>query len=46
MTPEFRVAKAIIVRPEYPHDWSDKKTFDSNTRENQDTIALGVMVSW
>jgi hypothetical protein len=46
LTPEFRVAKAIIVRPEYRHDWSDKKIFNSNTRKTQDTIALGVMYTW
>jgi maltoporin len=46
VTPEFRVAKAIVVRPEYRHDWSDKKSFDSGTKKNQDTIALGVMYTW
>lgn len=46
LTPEFRVAKSIIVRPEYRHDWSDKMSFDSNTRKSQDTIALGVMYTW
>ena len=45
-TPEFRVAKAIIIRPEYRHDWSDKEVFDSSTRKSQDTIALGVMYTW
>jgi hypothetical protein len=50
LTPEFRVAKAIIVRPEFRHDWSDKKTFDSHRvpadTKSQDTIALGVMYTW
>lgn len=46
ITPEFRVAKSIIVRPEYRHDWSDQQTFDSGSRKNQDTIALGVMYTW
>ncbi len=49
-TPEFRVAKDLIVRPEYRHDWSDKEVFDShhNTldKKNQDTIALAVMYTW
>ena len=45
-TPEFRVAKAIIVRPEYRHDWSDQQSFDSGGRKSQDTIALGVMYTW
>ena len=50
LTPEFRVAKNLIVRPEYRHDWSDKDVFDShqNTfdKKSQDTIALGVMYTW
>lgn len=46
LTPEFRVAKWIIVRPEYRHDWSDQQTFDSASRKSQDTIALGVMYTW
>lgn len=49
-TPEFRVAKSIIVRPEYRHDWSDRQSFDivsgAGTRKSQDTIALGVMYTW
>jgi hypothetical protein len=46
-TPEYRVGKTgIIVRPEYRHDWSDKESFDSGTKKNQDTIALGVMYTW
>lgn len=44
ITPEFRLAKSIIVRPEYRHDWSDKESF--NGRKTQDTIALGVMYTW
>jgi len=46
ITPEFRVAKSIIVRPEYRHDWSDQQSFDSGSRKSQDTIALGVMYTW
>ena len=46
LTPEFRVAKAVIVRPEYRHDWSDKEVFDSARKKTQDTIALGVMYTW
>jgi hypothetical protein len=45
-TPEFRVAKSVIIRPEYRHDWSDKEVFDSGTRKSQDTVALGVMYTW
>ena len=45
-TPEFRVAKSIIIRPEYRHDWSDQQSFDSGSRKSQDTIALGVMYTW
>lgn len=50
LTPEFRVAKNLIVRPEYRHDWSDMNEFDSQhgtfDKKNQDTIALGVMYTW
>jgi hypothetical protein len=50
LTPEFRIAKGLLLRPEYRHDWSDQKGFDShkNTfdKKSQDTIALGIMYSW
>ncbi|NJD55273.1 MAG: porin [Nitrospirae bacterium] len=50
VTPEFRVAKNLIIRPEYRHDWSDQKVFDSShdsaDKKSQDTIALGVMYTW
>jgi len=50
LTPEFRIAKDLIVRPEYRHDWSDRKFFDSShtagNKKGQDTIALGVMYTW
>jgi len=45
-TPEIRVAQGLIIRPEYRHDWSDERVFDSNTGKSQDTIALGVMYTW
>ena len=47
---EFRIAKGLLVRPEYRHDWSDQKAFDSNkntfAKKSQDTIAVGMMYSW
>jgi hypothetical protein len=50
ITPEFRVAKSVIVRPEFRHDWSDQDSFDVvsgvGTTKHQDTIALGVMYTW
>jgi hypothetical protein len=50
LTPEFRVAKNLIVRPEYRHDWSDQPAFDSHhgtfDKKSQDTLALGVMYTW
>jgi Putative beta-barrel porin-2, OmpL-like. bbp2 len=49
-TPEFNVAKNLIVRPEYRHDWSNKDAFDSQhgtfDKKSQDTVALGVMYTW
>ncbi len=49
-TPEFKLAKTLLLRPEYRHDWSDRDAFDSHhgtfDRKSQDTIALGIMYSW
>ncbi len=50
LTPQFVVAKNLLVRPECRHDWSNKESFPgsagSNTKKEQDTIALGVMYTW
>ena len=50
ITTEFKIAKNLLLRPEYRHDWSDQKGFDSqhNTfdKKSQDTVALGVMYTW
>ncbi|MFN3739355.1 MAG: porin [Thermodesulfovibrionales bacterium] len=46
LTPEFRIARSFILRPEYRHDWSDKESFDSGSKKSQDTLALGVMYTW
>jgi hypothetical protein len=50
LTADFKVAKNLLVRPEYRHDWSTKNAFDSehNTfdTKSQDTIAIGVMYTW
>jgi len=46
VTPEIRLAGGLIVRPEYRHDTSDKKSFDNGTKKSQDTIALGAMIRW
>ncbi len=50
LTPEFKVTRSLLVRPEYRHDWSDQKGFDSKhaafDKKSQDTVALGVMYTW
>ncbi len=50
LTTEFKVAKNLLLRPEYRHDWSDQKGFDSKhvtfDKKSQDTLALGVMYTW
>ena len=50
ITPEIRLAKNLLLRPEYRHDWSDEKGFDSKKtafrKKSQDTITLGVMYTW
>jgi hypothetical protein len=45
-TPEFRLAKGLILRPEYRYDWSDQNSFNGGKDKNQHTIALGVMYTW
>jgi len=46
ITPEIRLAQGLIIRPEYRHDWSDERVFDSGNEKTQDTIALGIMYTW
>jgi len=50
LTPEFKVAKNLLVRPEYRHDWSDRNAFDGRkstfSRKTQDTLALGILYTW
>jgi hypothetical protein len=50
LTVDFKVAKNLLVRPEYRHDWSTQNAFDSEQKtfdtKSQDTIALGVMYTW
>jgi hypothetical protein len=50
ITPEFRLLKNVLLRPEYRHDWSDNGGFDSKhtafSKKSQDTIALGIMYTW
>lgn len=50
LTPQFVVAKNLLVRPEYRHDWSNAESFPdstgSDTKKNQDTISIGLMYTW
>jgi hypothetical protein len=50
ITPEFRILKNLLLRPEYRHDWSNNDGFDSHqttfSKKSQDTIALGAMYTW
>jgi maltoporin len=43
LTPQFKIAKDLYIRPEYRHDWSDQNMFDGSTRKTQDTISVGAM---
>ena len=53
LTTEFKLAKDLILRPEYRHDWSDRDSFGAVSSsppalpdgrwKSQDTIAVGVM---
>jgi hypothetical protein len=46
VTPEFRVAKGLIVRPEFRYDISDQNSFNNSKAKSQFTFALGVMYTW
>jgi maltoporin len=50
LTAEFKIAKDLLIRPEYRHDWSDRNGFDSKhatfNQKTQDTLALGMMYTW
>jgi maltoporin len=50
VTPEFKITKNLLLRPEYRHDWSDRNGFDSQhhnfDKKTQDTLAIGVMYTW
>jgi hypothetical protein len=50
LTAEFKIAKDLLLRPEYRHDWSDRNGFDSQNvtfnKKTQDTIALGMMYTF
>jgi len=50
LTPEFKIVKNLLVRPEYRHDWSNKDGFDSHhnalNKKSQDTVAIGMMYTW
>jgi hypothetical protein len=50
ITPEFKIVKNLLLRPEYRHDWSNKDGFDSQhttfNKKSQDTIAIGMMYTW
>jgi len=46
LTWETRLLNSLILRPEYRHDWSNRNSFDGNTKKQQDTLALGVMYTW
>ena len=42
-TTEFKVAKNLILRPEYRHDWSDQHSFDAGRYKTQNTLSVDVM---
>jgi hypothetical protein len=46
LTWETKLLGSLILRPEYRHDWSNRNSFDSNSKKQQDTLALGVMYTW
>ena len=46
LTAQYTLAKDLLLRPEYRHDWSNADSFAGNTRDQQDTLAFGVMYTW
>ena len=44
ITPEIKVWKKLIIRPEYRHDVSDKRVFNSGKSKTQSTLGIGVML--
>ena len=46
LTWEIRLNGGLILRPEYRHDSSDVASFDSGTKNSQNTVALGAMYRW
>jgi maltoporin len=49
LTADFKIAKNMLLRPEYRHDWSTQNAFDSNKTfdtRSQDTVAVGMMYTW
>ncbi|MHC9544784.1 MAG: outer membrane beta-barrel protein [Vulcanimicrobiota bacterium] len=46
LTPQFKVGKNVVIRPEFRYDWSDVKSFNDGSAYNQSTIGIGVMVTF
>lgn len=46
LSPQFKVGKNVVIRPEYRYDWSDVKSFNNGLTNNQSTIGIGVMVNF
>jgi hypothetical protein len=44
LSPQFKIGKNTVVRPEYRYDWSDANSFNGGTTNHQSTIGVGVMV--
>ncbi|MDQ7823385.1 MAG: carbohydrate porin [Candidatus Eremiobacteraeota bacterium] len=44
ITPQFKVGKNMIIRPEYRYDWSNVNGFCNGTKNNQTTYGIGVMM--
>ena len=46
LTGQYTLARNLLLRPEYRHDWSNIDSFASATRDQQDTLAMGVIYTW
>lgn len=47
---EWRPASGLVVKPEYRHDWSDKKFFSTSDKtldkKSQDTVSVAMAYTW
>jgi hypothetical protein len=46
ITPRFKIGQNLQIWPEYRFDWSNIRSFNGGTSNNQGTLGIGVMLSF